>query len=447
MGGYIRLVTEVPGPASRRIMERLGRAVPRAVSVLAPVAVARAFGALVTDVDGNTYIDLSGGVGTVNAGHAPAPVVEAVREQAGRFLHTDFSVLPYEAYVELAERLAAVVPGPPGEKRACFFNSGAEAVENAVKFARAFTKRRALIAFEGAFHGRTALALALTSKARPYKEGLGPLVPEVHRVPFAYCYRCPFGRKEADCALECAEALERALVTHVAPSEVAAVIFEPVQGEGGFVVPPPGFLGRVQEICRRHGILLVADEIQTGFGRTGRLFAGERLGIEPDLVCLAKSLAAGLPLSAVVGRADVMDAAAEGNVGGTYVGNPLACAAALRVLDLMASERLPERAERLGALLMDRLRAMRDRYPLIGDVRGLGAMVGIELVKDRETKAPAAAETRRVLAEALRRGVIAVPCGIYGNVIRFLNPLNIHEDMLSEALDALEEAVAAVQGG
>ncbi len=442
MGKHIRMVTEVPGPRSREVMERARRHVPRGVSVQAPVVAAEASGALITDVDGNTYIDLSGGIGVLNVGHTPAPVVEAVRRQAGRFLHTDYSVVPYEAYIALAERLTAIAPGPPGPKKACFFNSGAEAIENAVKFVRAYTRRRALIAFDGAFHGRTLLALTLTSKPRPYKEGLGPMAPEVYRVPFAYCYRCPLKLEYPRCGVVCAEGLERAFVTMVAPSDTAAVVVEPVQGEGGFVVPPPEFLPRVEEICRRHGVLLIVDEIQTGFGRTGRMFACEHFGLQPDVVCLAKSLAAGMPLSAVVGRQDVLDAPYEGNIGGTYVGNPVACAAALAVLDMFRADDLPARAESLGRLVAERFRAMQERYEIIGDVRALGGMVGVELVRDRRTKEPAGQETAHILQEALRRGVIVPRCGLYSNVIRFLHPLTIAEEQLTEAIDVLEEVIA-----
>lgn len=441
MGRHIKLVTEVPGPRSRQAMERARRHVPRGVAVQAPIVAAEASGALLTDMDGNTYIDLSGGIGVLNVGHTPAPVVEAVRRQAGRFLHTDYSVVPYESYIALAERLAAMAPGPAGPKKACFFNSGAEAIENAVKFARAYTGRSALIAFDGAFHGRTLMALSLTSKPRPYKERLGPMAPEVYRVPFAYCYRCPLSLEYPRCGVVCAEGLERAFVTMVAPSDTAAVVVEPVQGEGGFVVPPPEFLPRIEEICRRHGVLLIVDEIQTGFGRTGRMFACDHFGLEPDLVCLAKSLAAGMPLSAVVGRQEVMDAPYEGNIGGTYVGNPVACAAALAVLDIFRADDLPARAEALGRMVADRFRALQERCGMIGEVRALGGMVGVELVRDRRTKEPATQETAHILQEALRRGVIVPRCGLYGNVLRFLHPLTIAEDQLAEALDVLEEVI------
>lgn len=434
---------DIPGPRSRELMARLRAVVARGVSVQAPVFADHTLGALVIDVDGNTFIDLSGGIGVLNVGHGAGPVVEAVRDQTGRFLHTDFSVVPYEVYVRLAERLAAVVPvAGDGQRKVCFFNSGAEAVENAVKIARAYSGRKALISFEGGFHGRTFMALALTSKAAPYKEGLGPLAPEVYRVPFAYCYRCPFGSSHDSCDFACAGALERAFVTAVSHRDTAALVFEPVQGEGGFVVPPPGFLPRVQEICRRREVLLIADEIQTGFCRTGRLFASERFGIRPDLICVAKSLAGGLPLSGVAGPAHIMDSPGEGGIGGTYVGNPVACAAALAVLDLIDREDLCVRAERIGSLLVNRLRAMQDRYRIIGDVRGAGAMVAVELVRDRETKEPADRETAHVIGEALRRGVIVPRCGVYNNVIRFLNPLTITDDQLEVALDALEAAIA-----
>lgn len=443
---YIQIRTGIPGPRSRELIERAGRVVARGISVLAPVVVEKAQGALLTDVDGNTYIDLSGGIGVVNVGHCPGPVVDAVRHQAGRFLHTDYSVVPYEPYITLAEELVRLTPGV-WPKKACLFNSGAEAVENAVKIARASSRRRAVIAYEGAFHGRTLMALSLTSKPRPYKEGLGPFAPEVYRVPYAYCYRCPLGLKYPACGVRCADALDRAFSTMVSPADTAAVIVEPVQGEGGFVVPPPEFLPRVQDICRKHNVLLIVDEIQTGFCRTGRVFACEHTGVEPDLICVAKSLAAGMPLSGVVGRTEVMDAPVEGGIGGTYVGNPLACAAALEVIKLIRDQGLPARAEAIGRRIMDRALAMQEKYRIIGEVRGLGAMVGIELVRDRKTKEPAAEETSRIIGDALRQGVIIPRCGIYNNVLRFLNPLTITDDQLDEALDVLEGCIATADQG
>ncbi len=439
----IDIMTEIPGPKSREVMERAGRVVARPVSVMAPVVAAKAHGSLVTDVDGNTYIDLSGGVGVVNVGHNNDAVVDAIKDQAGRFLHTDYSVIPYDSYVSLAEELVELAPGD-GPKKACFFNSGAESVENAVKIARAASGRGGMIAFEGAFHGRTLMALTLTSKPRPYKEGLGPFAPEVYRVPYAYCYRCPLGLEYPVCGVRCAEALDRAFTSMVAPSDTAAVIIEPVQGEGGFVVPPPEFLPRIAEICRKHGVFLIVDEIQTGFCRTGRVFACQHYGIEPDLLCLAKSLAAGMPLSAVVGRADVMDAPADGRIGGTYVGNPLACAAALEVVKIIRGNDLSSRAREIGARITRRLKGMQENITIIGDVRSLGAMVGVELVRDRETKEPASAETAKVIAKAMKRGVIIPRCGIYSNVLRFLNPLTITDAELDEALDVLEVCLTEV---
>jgi len=439
--GAIEIRTEIPGPRSRAIMARLHQVVPRGIAIQAPVVAAFARGARLTDVDGNTYIDLSGGIGVLNAGHLPPPVVEAARDQLDRFIHTDFSVVPYESYVTLAEKLVKMAPvSPPAQ--AAFFNSGAEAVENACKFARAYRQNRgALIAFEGGFHGRTYLALSLTSKPRPYKEGLGPFAPEVYRVPYAYCYRCPFGLTYPGCELACTRALERVFSAHVSPDDTAAVVVEPVLGEGGFVVPPRGWLSRLAEICARHGVLLIVDEIQTGFGRTGKMFACEHEKVRPDLLALAKSIAAGFPLSAVVGRKEVMQAPGEGGIGGTYVGNPVALRAALAAVDFIQDQDLPARAREMGDFLMKRFQVLKERCLLIGDVRGLGAMVGVELVRDTATREPAPEITNFVLQEALRRGVIIPRCGLYGNVIRFLAPLVITREELEEAVSVLEEVL------
>ncbi len=434
--------TPLPGPKAQEILRRKEAAVPSSLSVYVPTIVASAEGALVHDVDGNTFIDMSGGIGCLNVGHAAPDVVTAVQEQAARFTHTDFTVIPYEPYIAMAERLAQLAPGP-WPKKAALFNSGAEAVENAVKFSRAHTGRPALIAFSGAFHGRTLLAMTLTSKVHPYKAGFGPFAPEVYRAPYAYCYRCPLGLRHPSCGIACADELERMLTTHVAAESVSALVIEPVQGEGGFVVPPREFLQRLEGICRSNGINFIADEVQTGFGRTGRLFACEHFGLTPDLMVLAKSLAAGMPLSAVVGRAEVMDAAPDSGIGGTYVGNPVACAAGLAVLDTCASADLPGQAERLGERLRGRLLQLQERFAAIGDVRGLGAMLAVELVEDRQSKAPARELTGRVLARALEGGAIFLRAGIHGNVIRVLMPLVIRESELDEALDVLEAALRA----
>jgi 4-aminobutyrate aminotransferase/(S)-3-amino-2-methylpropionate transaminase len=432
----IHLQTAVPGPRSQEILERKDRAVASPLAVYLPLVVAEAHGSTITDVDGNTFIDFTGGVGVLNVGHTHPRVVEAVQEQAARFIHTDFTIVPYEVYVSLAERLVAVAPFS-GPTKAAFFHAGSEAVENAVKFARAYTGRPAVIAFDGAFHGRTLLSLSLTSKTHPYKAGLGPFAPEVYRVPFPYEYR----GISADAALD---ALEHAFLTVVAPETVAAIVMEPVLGEGGFVPAPRAFVEGVRAICDREGIVFVADEVQTGFGRTGRMFAMEHFGVEPDLMTVAKSIAAGLPLSGVVGKAEIMDAPVAGGVGGTYVGNPVAQAAALAVLDVFEEEQLVERSRRIGETIRGRMLAWQERFPAIGDVRGLGAMLAIELVEDRATKAPASDLATTIAAEAVQRGLLLLKAGIHGNCIRVLCPLTIDDRELDEALGAWEEALEAV---
>jgi 4-aminobutyrate aminotransferase / (S)-3-amino-2-methylpropionate transaminase / 5-aminovalerate transaminase len=431
----IELKTAVPGPRSQEILARIDRSIASALSVYLPIVAADARGSTITDVDGNTFIDFTGGVGCLNVGHAHPHVVEAVQEQAARFLHTDFTIVPYELYVELAERLLALAPFR-GDAKAAFFNAGTEAVENGVKFARAFTGRPAVIAFEGAFHGRTLMSLTLTSKTHPYKAGLGPFAPEVYRVPFPNEYR---GITTADALA----ALERALQTQVAPETVAAIVLELVQGEGGFIVAPQAFVEGVRAVCDRHGIVMVVDEVQTGFGRTGKMFAIEHYGVEPDLMLVAKSIAAGLPLSGVLGKAAIMDAPAEGGVGGTFVGNPVAQAAALAVLDVFEDERLAERAEHIGETIRGRMLAWQERFPAIGDVRGLGAMLAVEYVSDPVTKEPAPELASRVAEEAAARGLLLLKAGVYGNCNRVLCPLVITDAELAEALDVWEEALVA----
>ena len=432
----IHLQTEIPGPRSRQILERKLRVVADPLSIYLPVVVADGRGATLTDVDGNTFVDFAGGVGCLNVGHAHPHVVEAVQEQAARFLHTDFTMVPYEVYVTLAERLLALAPFS-GPAKAAFFNAGTEAVENAVKFARAYTRRPAVIAFEGAFHGRTLLSLTLTSKTLPYKAGLGPFAPEIYRVPYPNGYR---GIGTADALA----ALERAFSTQVARETVAAIILEPVLGEGGFVVAPPEFLRGIREICDREGIVMIVDEVQTGYGRTGRMFAIEHAGVEPDLITVAKSIAAGLPLSGVLGKAAIMDAPRESAVGGTYVGNPVAQAAALAVLDVFEEEELVDRAERIGETIRGRMMGWQERHPRIGDVRGLGAMLALELVRDPATKEPAPELASRVAEEAAHRGLLLLKAGVHANCLRVLCPLVITDSELAEALDAWEEALATV---
>jgi 4-aminobutyrate aminotransferase/(S)-3-amino-2-methylpropionate transaminase len=434
----IELRTEIPGPRSREILARKDAVVADALAVYLPVVAAEGHGATLTDVDGNTFIDFTGGVGCLNVGHAHPHVVEAVQEQAARFLHTDFTIVPYEVYVSVAERLLGASPFR-GHAKAAFFNAGTEAVENAVKFARAFTGRPAVIAFEGAFHGRTLLSLTLTSKSHPYKAGLGPFAPEVYRVPFPYEYR---GVHAGDALA----ALERAFETQVAAETVAAIVVEPVQGEGGFVVAPRAFLEGLREACDRHGIVLIVDEVQTGFGRTGRMFAIEHYGIEPDLITVAKSIAAGMPLSGVLGKAEIMDAPGVGAVGGTFVGNPVGLAAAAAVLDVIEDEGLLDRADRIGETIRNRMVRWQDRHPQIGDVRGLGAMLAIELVEDRESRRPAPELASAVTDAAASRGLLLLKAGIHSNCIRVLCPLVIADHELEEALSAWEEALAAALG-
>jgi 4-aminobutyrate aminotransferase / (S)-3-amino-2-methylpropionate transaminase / 5-aminovalerate transaminase len=432
----IELRTEIPGPRSLEIIERKERVVADPLGLYLPIVIADGSGATVTDVDGNSFVDFTGGVGCLNVGHAHPRVTAAVQEQAARFLHTDFTIVPYEIYVEYAERLTAIAPFS-GPCKAAFFNAGTEAVENAVKFARGYTQRPAVIAFEGAFHGRTLLSLTLTSKTHPYKAGLGPFAPEVYRVPFPDVYRGITARDALD-------ALERALSTQVAAETVAAIVVEPVQGEGGFIPAPLEFLAGLRAICDREGILLVTDEIQTGFGRTGRMFAIEHYGIEPDLMTLAKSMAGGLPLSGVLGKAEIMDSLWDNAVGGTYVGNPVALAAAVAVLDVFEEEGLVERAQRIGETIRARMIAWQERFAAIGDVRGLGAMLAVEYVEDRETKEPAPQIASRVAEEAAVRGLLLLKAGVHSNCNRVLCPLVISDAELEEALAAWEEALEAV---
>jgi 4-aminobutyrate aminotransferase/(S)-3-amino-2-methylpropionate transaminase len=434
----IELMTDVPGPRSAEILARKRRVVADPLSCYVPIVAAEGRGATLTDVDGNTFIDFTGGVGCLAVGHAHPRVVAAAQQQMERFAHTDFTVVPYEVYVELAERLCALTPIAAPTK-AAFFNSGAEAIENAVKFARAYTKRPAVIAFEGGFHGRTLLALTLTSKTHPYKAGLGPFAPEVYRVPFANEYRGP----DARAALA---VLEQALLTRVAAEQVAAIVIEPIQGEGGFVVAPPEFMNGVRRVCDEHGIVLIADEVQTGFARTGRMFAIEHYDIEPDLIAVAKSIAGGLPLSGVLGRAEIMDAPADSAVGGTYVGNPVAQAAALAVLDVIEEEGLIERAAAIGEVMRARMLVWGERFTQIGDVRGLGAMLAIELVSDRLTKEPAPELATAVAEHAVMDGLLLLKSGIHGNCIRVLVPLVITDSELEEGLDVWEQALDAVLG-
>ncbi len=430
--GVIELRTAVPGPASRALMERRARAVPRGVPATTPIAIARAEGAVLTDVDGNRLIDFAGGIGVMNVGHRNPRVIDAVTAQLEAFTHTCFGVASYEPYIALAERLNARTPGTY-EKRTMFVSSGAEAVENAVKIARTFTGRQAIVCFDHAFHGRTNLAMALTAKVNPYKKGFGPFAPEVYRLPFPYTYRYP----------ESGVFDESLFAGLVDPESVAAIIIELQLGEGGFVPAPPAYVRSLAAFAKAHGILLIDDEIQTGFARTGKLFACEHYDLVPDLLISAKSLASGLPLASVTGRADAMDAAQVGGLGGTYGGNPLACAAALAVFDAMDQDDIPGRAARLGERVGAQLQCFAEADPGIGDVRGLGAMKAIELVRDG--KAPDKERTGRVLKEALARGLVLLSAGTFGNVVRILSPLTIEDPIVDEGLAVLGAALQATR--
>jgi 4-aminobutyrate aminotransferase/(S)-3-amino-2-methylpropionate transaminase len=415
--------------------------VPPAVFNTVPIFASRASGAIVEDVDGNLLIDLAAGLAVLNVGHAHPEVVEAVAAQAERYTHTCFHVVMNEPYVALAERLNALMPGTHA-KKTMFANSGAEAVENAVKLARYHTGRSGAVVFDHAFHGRTLLAMSMTAKVLPYKQGFGPFAPEVYRLPFSYPYRCPTGASPESCGEACAAYAVGEMDKHIGPSNIACVVVEPILGEGGFVVPGEGFVPALREYCRNHDIVLVADEVQTGFGRTGRWFGMEHEGVVPDAVATAKALGSGFPIGGVTAPAEMMDGVHVGGLGGTFGGNPVACAAALASLEVMERVGLVERAARIGELALPRLREMADRHECVGDVRGRGAMVAIEVVADRTTKEPAPKIASRVIEECYREGVIVMKAGTYDNVVRLLPPLTIDEGLLQEGLDVLEKSVA-----
>jgi 4-aminobutyrate aminotransferase/(S)-3-amino-2-methylpropionate transaminase len=439
----IQLRTQIPGPRSQELMERRNAAVAQGAFHVTPIFIDRAEGAVIEDVDGNRMIDFAGGIGCLNTGHRPASVIEAIRKQLDRFLHTSFNVLPYESYVRLSERLNAIAPGP-GPKKTMLVSTGAEAVENAIKIARAYTKRPAVIAFEDAFHGRTYMALALTSKTHPYKAGFEPFPGDVYRVPYAYCYRCSYSKTYPSCDVFCARHLEDTFKRVVAAESVAAVIVEPILGEGGFVVPPVGFYPALAEICSKYGILVIADEIQTGFARAGAMFASTRVGLEPDLVTMAKSLTGGLPLAAVTGRSAIMDAPGIGGLGGTFAGSPVACEAALAVLDLIEKDSLCARADHLGEMFQKRAKLWQAKWELIGEVRGMGAMQALELVRSKQTREPAPEETKKISQRCYENGLITITAGSYSNIIRLLMPIVITDDQMKEAMDVMESAIAAV---
>ena len=441
----IQLRTAIPGPRSQELHRRREQAVPRGLSHATPVYVAKSEGALIEDVDGNIFIDLAGGIGCLNVGHRHSAVTSAIHRQVDRFLHTCAQVTPYEDYISLAEAMNRITPGSFA-KKTFFVSTGAEAVENAVKIARAYTGHPAVVCFEDAFHGRTLLTMALTSKTHPYKAGFEPFPSEIYRIPYAYCFRCSYGRTYPDCKIHCAtQAFDEFFRRHVAQEQVAAIIVEPVLGEGGFVVPPPEFFAELRTVCDKHGIVLIADEVQTGFARTGAMFACERFGLVPDIITTAKSLGGGLPLAAVTGKAEIMDAADPGGLGGTFAGNPVSCAAGLAVIDAIEKEHFCDRAEQLGEHFKKRAREWQRRWPIVADVRGLGGMCAIELAEPG-TRRPAAEETNQITRHCYEHGVIALSAGSFSNVVRVLMPLVITDAQFDEALDVLEAAIAAAVG-
>jgi 4-aminobutyrate aminotransferase / (S)-3-amino-2-methylpropionate transaminase / 5-aminovalerate transaminase len=438
-----KILTQIPGPRSKEWIARRDDAMPSAYPAIHAIVAARASGAIIEDVDGNRLIDFATGISVLNVGHSAPDVVEAAERQLERDTHTS-GVTANEPSIELAERLNALTPGDFA-KKTYFANSGAEAVENAVKVARYATGRQAIVCFDHAFHGRTLLAMTLTAKVMPYKQGFGPFAPEVYRLPMAYPYRWPSGPER--CAEEALAYAVDEMHKHIGEQNIAAVLIEPIQGEGGFIVPAPGFLKGLAEFCSQHGIVFIADEIQSGMGRAGRWYAIEDEGVVPDIVTTAKSLGAGFPISAVTGRADLMDAIHPGGLGGTYGGNPVAAAAGLAVLDKIEREGLLARSRALGETIMARFRSFADRYPTVGEARGRGAMCAIELVADRDTKEPLAGDVMNAIARrCLENGVIVLTAGTYGNVVRLLPPLTIDDALLSDGLDVLEEAMAAATG-
>jgi 4-aminobutyrate aminotransferase/(S)-3-amino-2-methylpropionate transaminase len=439
----INIHTTLPGPKGQAVLDRRDAAVSRASFRSTPVVAASAHNATVTDVDGNTFIDFTAGIGTLNVGHTPPEVVAALQAQAADLIHLCAIVGTYEPYIALAEKLNALVP-IDGPKKTFLSNSGAEGVETAIKMARAYTGRPAIVTYEGAYHGRTLLTLSLTSKYALFKKNFGPFAPEIYRVPYPYAYRCPHCRHEGVCNLTCFEDLERALIAHVDPASVAAIIIEPVQGEGGFIPADYEYLRRLRQLCDKHGIVLIADEVQAGFCRTGRWFSFEHSGIQPDLVVMAKSIAAGMPLAAVTGKAAIVDAPHLGGLGSTFGGNPLACVAALKSIELMERDNLNQRAEQIGETVMARFRAWQERFPIIGDVRGLGAMCAIEFVAGRGDRTPNTDAPLKIVGEAYQRGLLLIRAGLYSNGVRTLVPLTIGDAELEEGLDVLEASIAAV---
>jgi len=440
---FIHLKTSIPGPKSQALMQRRQTAVPRGPYNNTPIFAAKAEGALVTDVDDNVFIDFAGGIGAMNLGHANPRVVQAISEQAKKFTHTCYHVTAYEPYIALAEKLNEITPGKFA-KKTMLANSGAEAVENAIKIARYATGRSGVITFEHAFHGRTMLAMSLTGKVKPYKYGFGPFLPETYRLPYPYEYRWHSSTRPIDWESEYQKIFEELFAGHVAPDKVAALIIEPVLGEGGFIVAPPMALRAMAKICREHGIVFIADEVQTGFYRTGKTFAIEWSEVEPDIIIMAKSIASGLPLSAITGRTELMDAPHEGGLGGTYGGNPVACAAGLASLEEMQRLKLGERAMAMGEYIHQRFSTIATKSPKVGEARGIGAMRALELVKNKSTKQPDKEAALKVQQLCYQNGLLSLTAGTYSNIIRTLMPLVISTEQLAEGIEVLEKAILAL---
>lgn len=434
----------LPGSYSQVLQKRYEEAVPTGIYHLTPLYVKKASGAIITDVDGNQFIDFAGGIGMQNVGHCHPKVVRAVQEQAKSFIHPCFHVTPYENYIALAEKINEKIPGT-SKKKTMFANSGAEAIENAVKIARKVTGRSKVISFERGFHGRTLMTMSLSTKENPYKAGFGPFVSDMHILSYPYYYRAEEGVSSEEVDSQVIYQFEKFL-EEVSPEKVAAIVMEPVQGEGGFIVPSILFVKRIREICDQYGILMIMDEVQTGFGRTGKWFATEHFNIEPDIIALSKSIAGGLPLSAIVGRAEFMDVPGRGQIGGTFAGSPLSCAAGLAVFEIMEEENLVERAQQIGNRIMSHLHAMQLKYEVIGDVRGIGAMVAMELVTDRITKEPAKELTIQLIDEFWKNGLISIGAGIFDNVLRFLPPLVISNEEIDKGFEIINQSFKKLCG-
>ena len=444
MSNSIHLKTDIPGPKSQAIVARREAAMPQGAAKLTPIAIQAATGAVVTDVDGNRLLDFAGGIGVLAIGHNHPAVVQAVQQQADQLIHMCAIVASYEPMVAAAELLNEITPGNFA-KKTMFMNSGAEAVETAVKLARAHTKRSGIIVFEGGYHGRTNMTMAMTSKYALFKKGFGPFAPEIYRLPFPNLYRRPPALSPDEYIDFCIGQLDNALIAQVDPNFVAAIVIEPIQGEGGFIPTPPRFMQRIRQICDEYNIVMVADEIQAGFGRTGKLFSINHYDVVPDLITMAKSLGGGMPISAVTGRAEIMDAAHPGGLGGTYSANPVACAAASAAINAIRQPAFLARAEAIGQRLRDQLEALQAAYPhVIGDVRGLGPMLVMEIVKDPDSKTPDMETTAAITQATLRRGLVTIRAGLYSNCVRFLPPLNITDEQIDEAMDVLREAIADV---